>query len=298
MPANRSRTENWYTSLQQVASRAGSLEVALQREGAPDDGGTPAADLLWRCRLIAVNPHELLLEQPAAIGRTFAFPQGTRLVISMSIGQNRWMFTSHVTGKRECRTTSGFGATAMVVEMPAQVERCTRRSFMRVNAGALNLPAVQCWPLLDPTSVVPAETANRLAIQSRVAERDRTPMPSPGESVLADSMLLPSVGPSFPAQLLNISGGGLGLMVSQAHAAACERNTYLWLRVDLRPDVPLPVALTVRRSHSHLDSGQNVYLGLAVDFTHHEAHHAFVTQLLAGYVDRVQASQARARLAG
>lgn len=298
MPANRSRTENWYSSLQQIASRAGGLEIALQHDAG--DGaapGQPTPDLLWRCRLYAVTPEELIVETPAAVGQSFSFSTGARLVVSMSIGQNRWMFSTSVVGTRRVRTPSGHTGGAMVLQMPDHVERCSRRAFMRLGAQSVNLPTVQCWPLLDPSSVVAAEAANRVAIASRMPGLTglevHEPLPEGSES-----LLLPSVGPSFPAQLMNISGGGLGLLVSQAHAGPCERHTFLWLRVDLAPQVPLPLALTVRRAHSHLDSAQNIYLGLAADFTYHPQHQAFVTQVLAQYVDQLQAAQARGRMAG
>jgi hypothetical protein len=290
VPANRSRTENWYACLQQIAARGGALEFAFKRE---ETAGVEPTDLLWRCRLLTVTPTELLVEPPAAVGRSFDLKPGTVLVGAMTIGQNRWLFETTVLGSREARLAGAPAGRALTMSMPDQVERCARRSFMRVSTTALNLPNVQCWPLLDPTSVVPAETANRLAILGRMNDPAFGPAPTPQESSLADSMLLPSVGPSFPAQLMNISGGGLGLLVSQAHRTACDRASYLWLRVDLTPEIPLPMALTVRRSHTHLDAAQNLYLGVAVDFTHHTAHQDFVSRLLASYVDRLLLGQAR-----
>src|SRR5690606_35522327 len=107
------------------------------------------------------------------------------------------------------------------------------------------------------------------------------------------SILLPDVGALFEARLVNISGGGLGLVVSRDNAAAVSQRPFLWLRFDLRPHIPHPIAVTARVAHTHLDSSQNLYAGLAFDFTHNPEHRQFVVDLLEEYARRLQADQRR-----
>src|SRR5262245_65159190 len=85
---------------------------------------------------------------------------------------------------------------------------------------------------------------------------------------IAEPILLPDVGPLFTAKLVNMSGGGLGLRIGPSEAGAAERRPFLWLRVDLRPQIPVPIAVTARLVHTHIDSGQNLYAGMAFDFAH------------------------------
>ncbi len=60
-------------------------------------------------------------------------------------------------------------------------------------------------PLLEPSTVIAAETANRHRILDR----------KPG----TPDDLLPEVGPAFSAKLMNIGGGGVGLLVTRDEAA-------------------------------------------------------------------------------
>lgn len=290
MPATRSRTENWKQSLEQVAVRGGALDIALKRDDQPGDA--EPGDLLWRCKILAVKDREIVVQSPAAMGQAMTFREGVELVASLSIGQNRWLFPTRVLSARKLQIAgTPHQESALVLSLPDNVERCARRSHLRVATASLNLATVQCWPLLDPTSVVAAETANRTLMNEHL-DQPTSPSGAAPDPVTPESILLPSVGPSFQAKLMNLSGGGLGLQVSAEHSSACDRQAYLWLRVNLTPTLPIPLALTARRVHSHLDSGQNVYLGLSFDFTHHPEHKDFVSSLLAKYVDRMMQRQA------
>lgn len=296
MPATRSRTENWKDALLNIAQRGGALEIAL-RSSHDQLPGAPS-DLLWRVRIHQVTDQEILVECPSAFGASFRLDAGAELVVSMSIGQNRWMFASRTLGHRAVRPGGGVAPHAMVIAMPDRVERCARRQFFRMSTAALRLPGVECWPLLDPASVVAAETANRALIQERLAPgaEGLTPLPS-FPPAPAETMLLPSVGIQFQSRLLNISGGGVGLLVAPEHAAAVDTRQYVWMRIDLRPHLPVPLAITARRAHAHMDSAQNLYVGFAFDFSHNPAHQRFVTDILTRYVQTLQRHQHELRVA-
>lgn len=281
MPANRSRTENWKQSLRQVFERRGALEIAF-KQSHPD--GAAGADLLFRVRILDLNDNDMVLESPAAVGRSMPIGAGVEVVGSMTIGQNRWLFQTRTLGHRIVRQPIGPETAGLVVSLPENVERCPRRQHFRISTAELRLPTVECWPLIDPASVVAAENANRLQIQDTFAART-TPAAHPAP---LSSFMLPEVGPQFPAQLLNISGGGLGLLVSPEHAPALQRQPFVWMRVDLQPGVPLPLAITARRVHTHLDAMQNLYAGFAFEFAFNPAHQAFVTDVLSRYVDALQ----------
>jgi hypothetical protein len=202
----------------------------------------------------------------------------------MTIGQNRWMFHTTTMGHTQA---SGAAGRLLVLKMPENVERCTRRDFFRISTVDLRLPTVQCWPLMDPTSVVAAEAANR----AQINDLSQTGGISGYELEDPDSIMLPNVGPMFKANLLNISGGGLGLMLRPDEGRALDSRPFLWLRVDLRPDVPAPIGVTVRLAHTHIDSAHNLYAGLAFDFSHNPSHRKFVVDLFTGYVQRLQQGQ-------
>lgn len=280
MPANRSRTERWKDCLHQIFDRNGGLEVSVDQQAPSPLAGHESAggaDLVWRVRILRLNDREIMVERPAAMGQSFSLPVGTSIIAAMSVGQNRWMFRTTITAESGRSMNSPGGLT---LAMPEHVERCSRRSAFRVSTAELKLPLVTCWPLLDPASVVAAEVANRAAILD--AQNGNTPpLPLTDESAL----VLPEVGPSFPARLMNLGGGGVGLLIERAEQSAAERSRLLWLRVDLRPRIALPIAMTARVVHVHTNSESQLYFGAAFDFAFHESHREFVVSQMTRYVE-------------
>ncbi|MEL7472884.1 MAG: flagellar brake protein [Planctomycetota bacterium] len=237
--------------------------------GDPEDG----ADLLWRVRILDLDDERIVLERPTIAGGTVKLRPGTPLVVVMSIGQNRWMFRSVVIGGPEGESDHG----RLHMTMPEVVERCARRSFLRVTTAQLQLPTVECWPLLDPTTVVTAERANRAQVTSG----------KPSEN---DHLVLPEVGPKFQARLMNVSGGGVGLLVDPTEAAGLDRARMLWMRVALTPIISEPIGLTARVVHTHIDSSQNRYAGCAFEFAFHPEHREFIVGQISEYVSRLATS--------
>jgi len=308
--------------LDQVAQRAGAIELAVYnsssapqaaRSSAPNDAphdeplaepadAAPAAfqpgDVVWRCKLLLSGDNEIVVEMPTAIGKPLHVGIGTSFVAAFTVGQNRWMFHTSVAGYKVF-SHHGREHAALVLSLPEKVERCSRREHFRISTARLNLPRVQCWPLLDPSSVIAAEAANRACIRELMA-KDAGLGALPALSTDApDSILLPEVGPMFEARLLNMSGGGLGLLVATSETAALDRSRHLWLRLDLRPTVPLPIAITAKRAHTHLDSTGNTQAGLSFDFAFNPEHQKFVQDLLIQYLEQIQrASVNGARKAG
>jgi hypothetical protein len=283
MPANRSRTERWREMLDQLAARGGALEIALQQ---PAESGQP--DIVWRVRILHLDDRSIVVESPSVAGRALKVHTGINLVASISVGQNRWMFITQTRGYRVCRGPFGGEVAGLTLDLPEQVERCMRRQHFRISTAEIRPPMVQVWPLLDPASVVAAERANKsMILEAMAAGKPGTPTAEESP----DSILLPQVGPSFQAHLVNVSGGGLGLQLGPGEAAAADRHHAFWLRINLRPHVPLPLAVSAKRVHCHLDSHGQTYAGMAFDFTFNPSHQRFVTDLMTQYVEDIQKGQ-------
>ena len=280
MPANRSRTERWRECLQQIQQREGGIEMTL-----PSPGGGP--NLVWRCRLLRITPDELVVEMPGAAGQTVELSTGLEVVCVIAVGQNRWMFHSRTRGSVSLGERGRGPALGLRLTAPTEVERCQRRQFYRISTASIELPQVECWPVLDPASVRMAEIANRSLVHE--CEHDNS-----AQEDLASSLVLPEVGPKFTARLANISGGGLGLIFEGDEAAALDQSRLLWLRVDLRPTLAAPLGLTGRLSHTHMDSGQRVYAGLAFEFQFNPAHRGFVLEQIGRFVNRTRVLSAAA----
>lgn len=263
MPANRSRTERWRDCLYQIYERNGGLEIAPSR-GAEQAG---VVDLVWRVRIVGVSEGEIQVEAPVALGQSVPIPDGAVLTAAMSMGPNRWMFSTRVVGRTRLASRTGPGIGVLRLAMPESVERCSRRNFMRVSTASLNLPEVEVYPLLDPASAFLAEMDNQQTIR-----RLREGGASGGAAVL------PEVGPMFRARLLNLGGGGAGLLVAKEESSRCDGSRMYWMRVNLMPDVPAPVGMCARIVHTHLDSEQNTYCGVAFEFGQSPSHRSFVIE--------------------
>ena len=297
MPSsNRSRTENWKHCLSQIAQRNGALEVAVKTDHLLNPGG---GDLIWRVRLLQINDKELVVEHPSAVGRTFKLSTATELVCGMTIGQNRWMFATRVVGARTVKTSTGRDTPGLILALPEKVERCSRREFFRVSTAEFSLAHVECWPLLDPTSAVAAETVNRTMITEQLNNALK-PGAAPSDpasttDATTSGLLLPKVGPKFHAKLLNVSGGGIGLLFDPKNQSAVDRNQFLWVKVSMQPVISTPVAMTLKRCHTHMDSGQNLYGGFSFEFSFHTAHQRFVVDLFSRYVEMIETRQREGR---
>ncbi|MEO1007984.1 MAG: hypothetical protein AAFX79_05425 [Planctomycetota bacterium] len=266
MNPNRSRTERWRECLHQIRERRGTLEISVDTSAEEQRGLT---NLVWRVHLLALDDERLVVEQPMALGQTMRLPPGVDLVVAMSIGQNRWMFRT-----RSMEPTPGEMQGRLHLSVPEAVERCHRRDFYRASTAGFDLPPVEGWSLLDTQSAVAAEVASRIPFEDGGASASGEPM-----------TLLPEVGNAFRGQLVNIGGGGAGLLVGPGERHSFDSRGRYWLRVDLGQRVPGPLAVTARCVHQHLDSAQNLHLGFAFDFSAHPEHRDFIVRQITAYVN-------------
>ncbi|MGV6814663.1 MAG: hypothetical protein ACWA5W_06595 [Phycisphaerales bacterium] len=276
MPPNRSRTDRWRQSLQNIYQRGGGLEFAVRRDD-QDDG---IKDLVWRVKVLNLTEETITIEQPGAMGQSFSIGEGVELIGIMSVGQNRWMFNTKVLATTFNQTRSGT-FPALKVAMPEKVVRCMRRHADRTSIAHIDLPSVECWKLLDPLSAVPIEVANRVQVEELLKSGQTC-------DAVDDQIALPQVGPKFIARLANIGGGGVGLIVPKESRQAIDSGKVFWMRMDLRPAIPAPIVLTAKLAHSHIDSAQDTYAGMAFDFGVHHQHKDFIIKQISRYISSVQ----------
>jgi c-di-GMP-binding flagellar brake protein YcgR len=282
VPATRSRTEHWQRSLEKIIDRKGSIEISVrQSESKNGSDAAVSSDLVWRVRVICMRNDEVIVEQPQALGREIPLATGLELVCVLTVGQNRWMFTSRILGPATTRSADGVSC-AIRMTPPEKVERCSRRSFCRVSTVGLVLPTVQVHPLVSATSLKPAE----IAVRERIESMER------GGAVSTDEpMVLPEVGPAFEARLMNLGGGGVGLLVAPEEAAGLEGKRRFWMTIDLTPGIPAPVGVVTRLAHTRIDSEQRVYVGMSFEFDHHPEYKRFIVDLLTGFASSLQQEQ-------
>jgi c-di-GMP-binding flagellar brake protein YcgR len=267
VPARRSRTQQWRRCLEEILERNGTLEIAVARRDHESD--TQGSHLIWRVRLLCLNNQHIVVEQPVALGRTVELDANVELVAILAIGQNRWMFRTRTMAQMKFTGRDGRAIAAIQLELPTQVERCQRRHHYRVATAELSLPEVELWPLLDPKSVL--------------LEADI--------EALSNESIRPEVGPRLTATLLNLGGGGVGLQVRSQDAAALGRHKLYWLRFMLLPELSTAICATGKLAHTHIEATQDVYAGLAFDFSFNPGHQQFVLEQICKYIALQQRAQ-------
>ena len=280
MPAHRSRTTGWRRCLQQLVDHKGSLQIAL----APS--GPAGRDFVWRAKLISMNDNEILVEMPTAAGEPLPLVEGVKLLGIIAIGQNRWMFRTKCLGSLTYRA-NGRDGVGLKLEMPSAVERCQRRRDYRISTDTLALPEITAWPLLDPRSVVLPERMCQLRMERHIAG-NTTP------DAIEEKDVMPDVGPSFTATLVNIGGGGVGLQVPAGDGYGVGRHRLHWLRFPLPGTDGPPLCVTAKLMHWHLEAGGTTYMGMMFDFSFNPSHRRFVTQQITRAVAIQQRQQLRA----
>ncbi|MCZ6836941.1 MAG: hypothetical protein O7G85_14285 [Planctomycetota bacterium] len=286
MPANRSRTTRWRRCLEQVHQRNGSLEIAISRDY---DEGSEGQHLIWRVRLLDLSESEVVVEQPMTLGQLIKIRQGIELVAIITIGQNRWMFTTTNLGDVDYQLNANKKVPAMRMVLPEKVERCQRRNYYRVETAALRLPEVEMWPLLDPKSVVIAERANELCI----LENSNSGMAVDEALKPQLDEVMPEVGPRFNASLVNIGGGGVGLNIDPEDGYNLSRHKLFWIRITLSPELEHPICLTGKVVHTHMESNLSTYAGVSFDFSFNPDHQRFVSDQICKYIAVQQRNQLR-----
>jgi hypothetical protein len=292
LPANRSRTLEWRRCLKQVYERGGALEIAVA-QSAPDP--TSVQHLVWRVKLLALTDAEIIVEQPSALGQLIQIEPGIEMVVVLSIGQNRWMFSTvnlstFNFGLNDRRTTP-----SLRLKMPESVQRCQRRNYYRVETASLNLPQADVWPLLDPKSVLVAERAYEIQFEidmGRVPGVGGAGGPGGGGGNVFDyEAVMPEVGPRFSAMLLNMGGGGVGMRVNPQDSQVLAHHKLLWMRIALPPALNTPICATGKVVHTHIESNHDTYAGLAFDFSFNPTHQRFVVDQICRYIALQQRAQ-------
>ncbi len=272
MPARRSRTERWQESLRELAGRRGPIEISIPAH--------QAKSLNWRVRLLDIRGNRLIVEQPITLGRRVPVSVGASIVGGISIGQNRWMFTTAVLAAGE-QTIGGRPQHVLELLMPEEVERCQRRSFYRISTAALDLPEVACAALGDPGEAVPLQVATRAAI-----------LDASGSATTPDAETLglasPSTGLTGHGELLNIGGGGACLRMPPSCGSLLDRPSYFLLTLDLTPSVPLPLPITAKLAHTRIDSSQSTQAGFSFDFSQNQGYEPFVSEVICRYIAGLQ----------
>ena len=93
--------------------------------------------------------------------------------------------------------------------------------------------------------------------------------------------------------MVNVGGGGLGLLLDAETAGALDGQRLFWIRFGLRGPQGPRIGVAGRVVHTHIDSQSNVYAGVSFEFAGGTDHRHFVLEQILSHVEASQRDQLR-----
>ena len=82
-----------------------------------------------------------------------------------------------------------------------------------------------------------------------------------------------------------------GLRVQPEDAQSLTSRRLFWIRFGLPLELTTPICASAKLVHTHMDSTQHTYAGLAFDFSFNVAHQHFVVDQICQFIDLQQRYQ-------
>ncbi len=265
----------WTQLVQTTEKRNGVME--LRADPAHHDL-PPEQRVSHRVRLIQVRPDGWIVERPFSLKGEGTISPGMRLCGMLGVGAARWGFETEALEAIRHQLNAQASVPALRLAPPMNVRSAQRRAFFRVPMLAAEPARATVWPLLDIRSAVQAERAN---LFEHKAEGSGQAMP----------VRSPDLGSPMDGRILDLSAGGLAVLVGTERQQEIEPHECFWIEMNL-PGLGLPLRAVGRKVRCASETPESLTLAMAFTFTHHRAHETFVTDTLC----RVAAGEQRRQL--
>lgn len=225
--------------LDSLVKRDGSVEITPIL--GHDDRVPPTA----RVRLLALASNGVVIDRPIGQAFTRHMVKGTRLHVLVAEGAERWEFHAAILDTVPFRLNDSTEVPAIVISSPKTVHSAQRRAYFRVTIGSVAVKNTRLTPILGDAQT---ETeSDEAAPQSDIKP--------------------------FEAKLLNIGGGGIGVLTPQrvAWQLPMVRRYECTLPLPTRK-TPVVIPADVVRLEEQEDG--TTYMGLQFDFENLPDRHA------------------------
>jgi c-di-GMP-binding flagellar brake protein YcgR len=285
MPSLATRSvSDFRKALEETAARDAVVELALAyppKQEPNADPNNPAVNPQWRVRLLDLDDEELIIERPApqVSANTPGLEHGLALDATIGSGASRWTFRTQVIARQHHQLNAKQKVAAIRLAAPTRIRSAQRRSFFRVSMANASAQPVHLWALFNPATCVPAEKANQA-----LHEADPPPEQPPHSP-------LPAIGDHFTAELVDISGNGLGLSIGARETIKIEKHRLYWVQLQL-PDLAWPLLFVAQLVHVRHDRAhRRANLGMQLVYKHHPPYQKFVEDMICRFTVREQRRQ-------
>ncbi|QNN22128.1 hypothetical protein HED60_07535 [Planctomycetales bacterium ZRK34] len=272
-----------------LSQRDGVIELSLRRDPTQfaaqkvtrqSDGSFQLSDAhSWKVRVFAVEPDGIVVERPWSITQDVRFHAGMLLDGLMVDGLRRWTFTCRIQEVFRHALNERKQVICLRLSRPGDVQDGQRRNYFRVETVGAALPSAHLWHLLDHDGCAEYEHYCRLRHRASPEERDEIIEPPS-----------PCLGDDFPTKLMDVSAGGLGVLVKREMDWLLPTAPLLWTKIVL-PDIEEPLFAVSRLAHWREESDVYFRLGLCFNFDHNPSYRSFFVDQLCRFSAEFQRQQ-------
>ncbi|MBI1368043.1 MAG: hypothetical protein GC162_05250 [Planctomycetes bacterium] len=289
MPHFTTAIPEWEQVFRRIAARSGVIE--LSRRKTPDaceqmtihheaDGSHQVANInTWRVRAFDMDRAAIIVERPWSAKKSITIESDELLDVLMVEGQRRWTFQCVVLGQSMFALNASKKVIALRLSRPLKVHDGQRRDFFRVDTAGSPFPSVHLWHLMDIESC--AEYQQYTMLRHRTPESQRQELKAPTE---------PPIGEDFAAMVMDVSGGGLGMLLPRTIEWLLPTAPLLWTKITL-PDIEEPLFAVSRVAHWRDENAKLIRVGVCFHFDHFPEYKPFLTDLLSHFTANHQRLQ-------
>lgn len=203
----------WQAKLHDMAQRNEAIDMT------PDsDGDLDASVPAFRVRVLNLGKDSILIEFPTSHDTIKFFRPDAVLRLTLGVSQARWEMHVKVIGRVKLKLNETTRVPALRVTLPTTVKVGQRRDFYRAPTAAMNVQPVLMLPLESREFEPPDGDLRILLRRSRKEEVDPKN---------------PDQYRPMTAKLLNISGAGIGVAITDQEAIRVAANQWFWTQIEL-----------------------------------------------------------------
>jgi len=214
----------------EIASRIMARNGAINLSPLSLDDENYTDDLCYNSRLLDMADDHLVIEVPNASQGRQKFEMGAQMFLVLVHHAQRMELTCTVLDRIKFKINDNLQTVAYKLSKPSRASSAQRRNFYRATVTALPIEPILCTPL-------------------------------------GSSLNHPIFHQSFKANLVNISGGGLGALVRKAHADALKDSNLFECELKLSHEgEKLKLHLICQAMHLTTGRQGDVYMGMQFIF--------------------------------
>lgn len=206
-------------------------------------------------RLLHLGDEGLVLDAPVHQGRPVELVAGESITGSFRLGTEILRFRCQVIGPATFRLNARFVVPVVVLRNPASLELVQQRRYYRVGIVGRHPTDVTLWPIMPDSS---------------------------GET---------RVTAEFHATVVNLSAGGIGVLISDPGLLETSRAGQLWARFALPGENESLIFRVEYRHDSFIEHSRQYLVGLEIVEYIEPGAHAEVIDRLARFVAQEQRAQ-------